>query len=127
MLRLGMSNQVKRISVVAAAVLVATFAVGVSPAQALPTGCFNDYNGLSTGYAYCTGGSGEYRAVTRCDNWPWFDYTRYGQWRRPGTASNAVCDSGDQAYNVTREAREGGGMCSMPQTATREADYAILC
>lgn len=89
-----------------AAVATASVLVGVSgAAQAAPTGCSATAVGYGSG-AYCSGGTGEFRAKTRCDK-PWApDYDRYGAWMGVGTWSSfAKCDNGHVAFNATWQTR----------------------
>ncbi|MCO1654737.1 hypothetical protein [Pseudonocardia humida] len=87
-------------------VTAATFG-GVTSAQAAPTGAspmrypgncslHTDYTGA---LAICRGGTGQVRAVTRCDENNRPDYNRYGAWVRPGAFSVAACDSGDRSFS----------------------------
>ena len=85
--------------------LVAAASLGsVTAAEAAPSGC--DYFTGPVGVAVvCYGGSGEYRASTRCDKNNWPDYNRYGAWVRIGAISTATCDSSDEAFNRGHQTR----------------------
>lgn len=71
---------------------------GASAAQAAPTGCVVSTlgNGVDV---FCSGGSGKYRGVVRCDRNNLPDYNRYGPWVTSGNWSSAWCNSSDRAFN----------------------------
>jgi hypothetical protein len=80
-------------------------AIGLSfgfatPAQAAPTGCYqqviNDQKGA---YDLCSGGTGSHRVGVVCSflYWPTY-YVANGNWQSPTVPSYAFCNSG---YRVT--------------------------
>lgn len=77
--------------------LIAVGAVApASAAYAVPSGCSSGASG--NGYtAYCSSGTGQYRAYARCYNAAGTSYTtRYGLWRSPGgSSSTATCTSSE--------------------------------
>lgn len=83
--------------------VASTFTVGVNAAQAAPTNCSVGLVGSRDGsWAWCTGGTGQFRAYTRCDRPFGLDYNRYGPWINTGPSaptSNALCDSGHRAFD----------------------------
>lgn len=91
------------------AVLVVVTALGATTAaEAAPTGgtalarrptdC--TVQSYSTGArAYCSSGTGQYRATVECDRNNRLDYTRRGAWVSAGRWSFATCNSGDRPYN----------------------------
>ncbi|MEU7871230.1 hypothetical protein [Dactylosporangium sp. NPDC049140] len=92
----ALSRRVKRYigrGVVVAAVVVGALSALAEPASATPSGCSSypiTWNGVAVGTgAFCTGGSGSYRAWVTCDN---YAYTRYGPWKSGGATSYAYCD-----------------------------------
>lgn len=77
--------------------LVAGAILPATAAYAEPTGCSNGASG--NGWtAYCSSGTGTYRAYARCYNSAGTSYvTRYGVWRSPGgSSSTATCTSSEQ-------------------------------
>ncbi|MGW3961512.1 hypothetical protein ACWED2_16935 [Amycolatopsis sp. NPDC005003] len=93
----------------------AAFAGGTTAAVATPTGpaavaAPSNCGVTAGGYwvtAYCAGGSGEFRAYTRCDEPLWPDYNRYGPWVRAGSGaeSTAICSAYDRAFNYGVQVR----------------------
>jgi hypothetical protein len=49
--------------------------------------------------AYCSGGTGKYRAAVRCDKNGAKDYNRFGSWVTAGRWSFADCNSADKPFN----------------------------
>jgi hypothetical protein len=85
---------------------VAALASGANAAQASPSNCSSDTYDIYTVGAYCSSGSGEFRAYTRCNATLWPDYNRYGAWTRVGAgASIASCDRIDPAFNYGVQVR----------------------
>lgn len=89
-----------RTAVVAVAAVGTVCLVGISPAAASPNGCSVGANS-DYAWAYCSGGTGRYQAITRCDA-PWaFDYTVEGPIQRVGSGlqSHAYCGLQDRPYD----------------------------
>jgi hypothetical protein len=100
MTRFSAASRIAASTVLAgAAMLGGTAAAQAAPATALnPSGCV--ISTLSNGAdVFCSGGTGTYRAVTRCDHNNGFDYNRYGPWVTHGNWSSAWCNDGDRAFN----------------------------
>jgi hypothetical protein len=101
-----------RVAILTAVVAASVFAIAPDSAEAFPSDCRSGYytgtpGNTGTpiaGWVHCSGGTGQFRAVVKCDK-PWaLDYTRYGPWKSIGQpASYAFCDSGHEAYNVRME------------------------
>ncbi|GAA1807255.1 hypothetical protein GCM10009682_31400 [Luedemannella flava] len=73
---------------------VAAIGVAASPASATPTGC-NWNTDAWGGWAHCTGGTGQFRAVTYCQRvFPIASYFAYGTWEYPNHYSWSDCPLG---------------------------------
>jgi hypothetical protein len=83
--------------------------VGQGVAQATPTNCQTGYAGSYAGWAWCTGGTGEFRSRVNCrHNEQPNTYYRYGIWLRTGpqaSTSVADCNWGDLASGVIVQKR----------------------
>jgi hypothetical protein len=90
---MALSRVLARLAVVST-VVVGGAVIAALPAQAYPSGC-ETYKHGSYADAECSGGTGHYRVVARCDKWWWPDYTLYGPWVNPGNQSVVRCKSGD--------------------------------
>ncbi len=89
---MALSRVLARLAVVST-VVVGGAVMAALPAQAYPSGCETyKYGGYAN--AECSGGTGHYRVVARCDKAWARDYTVYGPWVNPGNLSEARCDSG---------------------------------
>jgi hypothetical protein len=55
--------------------------------------------------AYCSAGTGQYRAAVRCDKNNALDYNRFGAWVTAGRWSFADCNSADRPFNQHLETR----------------------
>ena len=88
-------------SMLAAAPLITTTA---SLAEAAATGCNHHIQSDGNGYAYCSGGIGEFRVSIGCKGWINFGYgfTQYGDWRSAegGRASIARCPVGSCTWGT---------------------------
>jgi hypothetical protein len=104
---------------VTAGVVSATL-VGEGVAQATPTNCQKGYAGSYAGWAWCTGGTGDFRARVNCrHNEQPNTYYRYGPWIRTGPqapTSVADCNSGDLASGVIVQTREPCPSCRTMST-----------
>jgi hypothetical protein len=109
-------NVARRFGTATALVAAASFgyaapavaAPAAAAAAAQPSGCeARTYDFLYRVVAYCSSGTGEYRAYARCDRRFAPDYNRYGPWTRPGPSgvSKAQCDQGDRPFNGTYQTR----------------------
>lgn len=83
---------------------------GQDVALATPTNCQTGYaGGGDSGWAWCTGGTGDFRARVNCrHNEQPNTYFRYGPWLPAGpraSTSLASCNNGDLASRVTAEKR----------------------
>jgi hypothetical protein len=88
--------------VVAAALGGATAAEAAPAAGTAPASTPDDCTVQLYGHgarAYCSLGTGKYRAAVRCDKNNGFDYNRHGSWVTAGRWSFADCNSGDRPFN----------------------------
>lgn len=78
----------------AGAVAVVGVIATPTAAQAIPSGCSVQTNGVYA-TSYCSSGTGQHRAVAYCAGWntsnQWVPYTAYGAWVGAGRYSTANC------------------------------------
>lgn len=91
-------TQLARLLAAAALAAAPLTMLSATPASATPAGCNHFIQDDGNGYAYCSGGTGEFRVSIGCKGWInlGYGFTQYGDWRSAGggRASIAKCPVG---------------------------------